>query len=414
MNVWVRLHRFDVWKSAAAGFCAAVLAFGCAASLAADWYVTPHLYLKQSYDTNILVTEKDKLDDFITNLRPEVEAVYRTERFRTSWNSYAELLKYIQESDLDTVIHDHQASVAYAINPRLNVRAQGFFRKDKTLETELLEEGLRANRQGRRRFGGDAGVSYAWSPVLSTSLSAGRSYIRYSGDPDDKSNMWTDSLDLVSRYVLTPKASAGLTLGYDRSRYDNLEGPVSSLVDRSIQNVLVLPTFQYRFREDLHGEVGLGYRKTWFEQKQDVKPPFDQIAPDSREKDTFDGFLALFMLQKDWQRGLLRLNLSRDQYSTLEGESVERNRFVLSGRYRVTARLTGAGSLDYVRTKGDRQGADADYLSVRPNFTFQVMPNMGLTGFLNYLLYDSDTTDTDRWITGLTLTFSWDRLWSGS
>jgi len=386
-----------------------VMVFSSTFSTAADWYITPRFELDENYDSNILLARDDKKDDFITYVRPKVEAVYRTERFLSALNSYAEYQKYINESDFDTLHHDHRLSLAYALLQRLKLRAGGSFRKDTTLDTELSEEGRRFRREDRYRFGGTAGLDYVFSPVFLCALDAGRNYTRYPDDPVGTADFWSDFATLVPQYILSPKTSIFVSLGYYKSKYDNLESDFSVLVDRSIETFNIMPYVTYRFTEDFNAKLGVGYRYTQSEGTLVSKIPF--IPDENRDSDS-SGFIGNLVFHKDWQQAMMELDLSRDQYSSLEGESLERDRVTLRGSYDWSERFRTHASLDVVRATGDSGGDDSRYIYVTPSMDFRWTREVTLRGFFNYTYYD-ETDSTDRYQAGLKLIVAWERLFSG-
>ncbi|MBI4775008.1 MAG: outer membrane beta-barrel protein [Deltaproteobacteria bacterium] len=385
------------------------MVFSSTFSMAADWYVTPRFELDERYDSNILVTKDDKKDDFITYVRPKVEAGYRTERFQSAFNTYAEYQKFIKEDELDTIHHDHRLSLGYALLQTLNLRASGFFRVDTTLDTELLEEGRLARREDRQRFGGTAGLDYVFSPVFLCAFDVGRDYTRYPDDPVDTADYWSDSVTLVPQYILNPKTSFFVSLGYYKTKYDNLESDFFVLVDRRIETFNIMPYVTYRFTEDFNAKVGAGYRYTQTEGKSVSKIPF---FPDENQDGDSSGFIANLVFHKDWQQSFMELDLSRDQYSSLEGDSLERDRASLRGSYTWSERFRTHASLDYVRATSDEGGDDSSYIYVTPSMDFRWTREVTLRGFFNYTYYD-ETDSTDRYEAGLKLIVAWERLFSG-
>ena len=379
-------------------------------STAADWYVTPRLELEERYDDNVLVVEDDKKEDFITYVRPKVEAVYRTERFRSSLNSYVEYQKYIKESDLDNFLHDHRLSLAYALLQTLNLRATGFFRVDTTLETELLEEGLLARREDRHLFGGTAGLDYFFSPVFLCAFDVGRNYTQYPDDPTDTADFWSDSVTLVPQYMLSPKTSIFVSLGYYKTKYDNLESDFSVLVDRKIETFNILPYVTYQFAVDFSVTAGVGYRYTQSKSKSLSKIP--SFIPDAEQDDDSSGFVANLALHKDWERAFMELDLSRDQYSSLDGTSLQRDRLTLRGRYDWSQRFGTNASIILSRADDDAGGDASKFLYVMPSMDFRWTREVTLRGYFTYSYYDQ-TDSTNRYEGGLKLIVAWERLFSG-
>ena len=107
---------------------------------------------------------------------------------------------------------------------------------------------------------------------------------------------------------------------------------------------------------------------------------------------------------------------SRDQYSTVDRRSVERDRLTLKGNYRFTARLASSVAATLRRNRTDEGHVDTDYFTVTPALSYNMTPSIVLTGSVHYSEYnyaeDSDT-DRERFRARLVLNFRWPRLISG-
>ncbi|MBW1746332.1 MAG: hypothetical protein JRJ25_08515 [Deltaproteobacteria bacterium] len=121
-----------------AAFVAVFLLF--APSWSADWEVSPYVTIIEEYDDNILFSSKgQKLDDFVTYVRPRVKAKCSTDRLRMSLNSGLGVEKYVDYDELDTIDHDHRITLSYALSHTLSLKTGGYFRED-TTETEIIEK----------------------------------------------------------------------------------------------------------------------------------------------------------------------------------------------------------------------------------------------------------------------------------
>ena len=137
---------------------------------ASDWEVSPSVQFIEEYNDNILFSRDEfELDDFVTYVQPRLEAIYSTERFHLTLNSGLEAETYIDNDDLNTIDHDHRIALSHALSPSFSLTAGGYFRQDTTLEQELIEEGLLARREDRRKFGGNIGFDHALSSRLGLS-----------------------------------------------------------------------------------------------------------------------------------------------------------------------------------------------------------------------------------------------------
>jgi len=263
------------------------------------------------------------------------------------------------------------------------------------LETELIEEGLLVDREDRRKFGGSFGFNYAFSTFLSCSADWTRRYTEYPNDPVDLNDQASDTLKLAPSYVLSPQTSLFLNLTCTNTEYDD-EG------DTFIANYNIRPSFRHDFGEVFYVSGGAGYRYTEHESK-------------NADEHT-DGFVFNLLFHRDWERVSMELLASRNQYSTADRRSVERNRLTLRGTYRLSDRLRSSLAATFRRNRVDNSTGNSDYYTVSPAFSYDLTPTITLRGFVDYTEYhDKDINDADRerFRARLFLNFTWPRFWSG-
>ena len=377
-----------------AAFAAVFLLF--APSWSADWEVSPCVEIIEEYNDNILFSSKgQELDDFVTYVRPRVKAKYSTDRLRMSLNSGLEREIYVDYDELNTTNHDHKLVLSYGLSRTLGLRAGGYFREDTTLETELIEEGLLVDREDRRKFGGSFGFNYAFSTFLSCSADWTRRYTEYPDDPVGLNDRASDTLKLVTSYVLSPQTSLFLNLTYTNTEYDD-EG------DTFIANYNIIPSFRHDFGEAFYVSGGAGYRYTEHESK-------------NADEHT-DGFVFNLLFHRDWERVSMELLASRTQYSTADRRSVERNRLTLRGTYRLSDRFRSSLVATFRRNRVDEGTGNSDYYTVSPAFSYDLTPTITLRGSVDYTEYDDkdiNDADRERFRARLFLNFTWPRLWRG-
>jgi hypothetical protein len=367
-----------------------------APSWGADWEISPRASIVEEYNDNILFSREDQeLDDLVTYVRPRVEGTYQTERFSVSLGSGIEAEKYIDHDELDTIDHDHRLALAYALSRTLSVRTGGYFREDTTLETELIEEGLLVDREDRRKFGGNLGFNYAFSDPLSLSAGWTRRYSEYPDDPQGFDDRQSDTFDLAPRYVLSRKTSLFLKMLYARTEYDG-EG------DRTIENYNIRPSFRHDFAEDFYVSGGAGYRYT---ERKTVSVDEDNQS-----------FVFDLSFHRDWKKVSMELLASKDQYSTVDRRSIERDRLTLKGSYRLSTRFRTSIAGTFRRNREDEGGDDTDYFTVSPALSYNLTPTIVLKGSVDYSDYDyEEDSDWNReqFRARLLLNLTWPRLLSG-
>jgi len=365
-------------------------------SWGSDWAISPRVSIVEEYNDNIRFSREGlELDDWVTYVRPRVEGTYQTERFRLSLDSGFGTETFIDHDEFDTIDHDHRVALSYALSRTCSLRTGGYFREDTTLETELVEEGLLVDREDRRKFGGNLGFNYAFSTRLWCSGGWTRRYTEYPDDPVDFDDRRSHTFDLAPKYVLSRKTSLFLKMVYTKTEYDS-EG------DPTIENLNIRPSFRHDFAEDFYISGGAGYRYT---ERKTVS-----VDEDS------EGFVFDLSFHRNWKKVSMELLASRDQYSTVDERSIERNRLTLKGTYRLSARFRTSVAGTFRRNRVDEGGDDTDYYTVSPAVSYDLTPTITLKGSVDYSEYDyEDYSDPDRerFMARLAINFTWPRLWSG-
>ena len=366
-----------------------------APSWGSDWAVSPRIEIWEEYNDNILFSwEENEIDDWITYVRPRVECKYNTEKFRLSLDSGLGIERYIDNDEYDTTDHNHYIALSSALSKNLGLKAGGYFLEDTTLESELAEEGLLVRREDRRKFGGNLGLIYVFS--TRTSLSGGwtRRYSEYPDDPVDYDDRRSDTLDLSPQYLLSPKTKLFLKMVYTKTDYD-------TQADDCISTYYIKPSFHYDFTEDSYVSGGAGYRYTEYE----------TVTSDENS----DGFVFDLSLHRNWKRASMELITSRDQYSSVDRQSVERDRLTLRGTYKLSRRLRTSVAATFRRNRVEG-GHDYDYYTISPYFGYDITPTVILRGHADYSEYgykDDIYPDRERFRARLSLNFNWPRLLSG-
>ena len=360
-----------------------------------DWAVSPRIEILEEYNDNILFSrEEDEIDDWITYVRPQVEGKYNAKRFRFSINSGLGIERYIDYDEFDTTDHNHKMALSLALSKNLGFKAGGYFMKDTTLESELSEEGLLVGREDRRKWGGNLGLTYIFSTRASISGGWTRRYSEYPDDPVEFDDRRSDTLSLSPQYLLSPKTKLFLNMIYTKTEYD-------TQADDCISTYNIKPSFRYDFAENSYVSGGAGYRYTEYET--------------TTSDENSDGFVFDLSLQKNWKRVFMELIVSRDQYSSVDRQSVERDRLTLRGTYRLSPRLKTSVAATFRRNRVEG-GYDYDYYTISPSVSYVVTPTIILKGYADYSEYgyeDDIYPERERFRASLTLNIRWPRLLSG-
>lgn len=293
------------------------------------WY--PRVSLQWKYDDNIRYSSRNKVRDWIYEVRPELTWQRRTER-GDDLRLTARLLgqKYDTESELDTLDQDYFLVASSQVRPNLRLSFNGGYRKDTTLDSELSEEGILLFREDRKVY--RLNPSVRWQ---ATERSAWLMDIPFHQENYEEQ----DDFDYTS---------TGIGLGYSRMLAD----------DRT--NIFVQSLFSYDDFEmgDTHTyEMMCGVDRAFSERlvlRASGGVHFSRIKEGTKTS-TETGFSASIEAHGELERGHWRASYLRDVYPGGIGRTVLRDRVTFYGAYQISRRLrlTGQTSFTDVRSQGD-------------------------------------------------------------
>jgi hypothetical protein len=179
----------------------------------------PSLELSGEYDDNILLTKDDKIDDFIWHITPGVVIELPARKYAIRLGYQADILRYTDNTDLDTVHHNALADARVNFNFGLGLRLtdrflitddfSGFPVPELTERVERWENTLDvgADYTVRERFTFD--VNYRWFMV------------DYKDDPEfDQFDRDDHTIGGTVFYRVFPKTSVLGEVQYNIVRYD--------------------------------------------------------------------------------------------------------------------------------------------------------------------------------------------------
>ncbi|MCU0588412.1 MAG: hypothetical protein MUF52_09670 [Syntrophobacteraceae bacterium] len=379
----------------------------------AEWYLTPSITLSEEYNSNVLFSRSNKLDDFITRVSPALEGRRDTETSRMGLEMVLNGEKYVLNPELDSIDGSARASWAHSWTPRLETTLNTLVARDQTLDTELEETGVFAARRERNRLGADGAVGWA----LTERWSLGASFLaRHDHYPDGGALDLTALTGGISpSWRITERDTGGLVLSLSRADYEN------STLDRTASAGL---SWERKLSEANRLSVQAGYRYTFLD--QDVLAPILFQGPDGSpgirverrsESLTDQGLTFGVRLEKDWgPRTATSLSAGRDHASTADATSVDRTYVRATTRFRLTERTSLRADLGYdLSTELGGIERDTHYIRGAPSLSYQVTPHLSVTlGAAYEHAYEDRPVDSfsrNRLRTWISLSSSWPRLW---
>lgn len=383
-------------------------------SLAAHWFISPSLELTEEYNSNVLFSDTDRLDDFITRVRPRLQGNRETEVSRMVFDTVINGEKYAINPDFDTIEGNASGSWTQLWSERFQTRLGGLFAHDETLETELERAGLIENRVTRIRAGANLGVSYALSERWSLGSSVGLQKNQYpDGGNPDLTQLYAS---LSPAWQWNERNTLGATLGYAYASYD------AGIIDRTMSATL---NWERRLAETRVFRLEGGYRYTAL--GREVFTFFPILKPDGtvrfrRVKDvehiTDSGFIFSVGVDQLWSERLkTTLAAGREHYNAADGSSADRNYMRTVTTFQLAEKTTLSGELGYdLSTFAGSGGKDEHLLRAAPVLAHRLTEHTSLRlgASYDYSVEDQqpDAINRNRVRVWAGITMDWPRLWS--
>ncbi|MGD9505822.1 MAG: hypothetical protein AB7W37_12980 [Syntrophobacteraceae bacterium] len=383
---------------------------------AADWSFSSSVNATESYDSNVRFRSYNEEDDFVTSIQPKASLKGQTDQ--TLFQLDADLTgeKYINNTDLDGIYTNDEINLNHKWSEALETDVNTFFIRDSTLEDELQESGVQSVKADRNRYG--FGLTQIWAPWETFSVSLGGDAAKTVYPDGERSDLTYWELSLGPKWSLNERDLIGANIYYQNQDYSD---------DTSIRNAGGLLYWQRQFDETTAFSLGAGYRLTWNEYTTGgwgivwTNAGYRLKYMEEEEDETDDGFLFLATLNKRWTEAFnTSLSLKRDQYSSTDARSYERNQAVAHLHYKMSD-ITALDcdlnySLNTVSGTESEDAEDVNYLCVTPAVTRRLAEDLYIQVAGSYTHqtddYDSgDDATTERYKTWIMFTYSWPRLW---
>jgi hypothetical protein len=354
------------------------------AALAADMSITPSIKLQETYDDNVTFARTDEQDDFVTSINPEVTLSYATELVHLETEAAVDVLRYQDDSDLDTENYHLKLDGAYRMTDRYTLSGEFAFLKDTTLDSELEETGLVNRREDRERYTAGGGLSYQ----LSERSNVGMEYTHTETEYDAPGQVDYDSDSVVLSYNRTFNDQRDV---FTIQPYVTYRDSDTSKAD----NYGLSFGLAHGFSQTLHLTAFLGARYTRTEQ---VVPWW--VSEDEKADENNWGGVADVRLTKTGEILSGTIGYSRDIYFDAQGEPIETDRIHLTADREITRRLRVgfSGSLYFTESEGEFQFEDSRHFELNPSLNYRLTERHWLRMAYSYAHhYDKTAPDNEKY-----------------
>jgi len=336
--------------------------------------VNPSLSLNGGYNDNILFNSTEPVDDFYTSVKPEIDLGFSSELYEVKLKSQAELLRYLEENDLDEERYRHELAGNHRLCPRWNLSGALLYIQDTTLQSELEESGRVLNLEDRKLYQGNSTVTYSLDEISEIEVEYLYQSIEYESN---------DRIDRISHSVRLP---------YNRWFNDHLDRlmlrpsytKTETEDNRDIDFYNFSVGWTHIFSETLimTNYVGYGYA----------------IATENGDRESTQGGNADFSITQTDETLSFRIGLRSDIRLDTEGELEEVDRLYCRIRKKITERLSAIfdGRLYINRLPEAYDSIDSVLYDIKPELSYEITENHYLNAFYRYSYEEDQTVSENR------------------
>ena len=366
-------------------------------AVARDVTVVPSITLRGEYDDNVYFTRTDEISDYLAIISPGLKLDYATEVFNIRGSGLVDVLRYVDETDINTENQRYTINSGYRFMERWGLSGNFSYIKDTTLDSELEETGIVYMREDRERFNADAGLSYQVSELSDMGVTYAYSKTNY-----DELRLEDYDVNSIS-LSYNRQFNEGIDVFTIQPRYSRLSSDTRDDDGyRLTFGWTHLPSETYRLK------IFLGARYT----EQDYK--------DDRDKTSNWGGVADISLLKKAEVYSVLMGFNSDLYNEPStGELSQVYRIYCNLTRRITERLMAGVNARLSLTQPDDKDAFRDkdiwYFTVTPSLTYRLTENHSLQLSYSYQQeYNKNVEDdrrNDRNRVWLSLNFNFPKKW---
>ncbi len=376
---------------------------------AAEISLMPSIDIRGEYDDNVTYSRFFKTSDYLARISPAFELDYTTELLDLQSKVAFDILRYKDETHLDTENQRYELSGEYRLMERISVSGNGSYVKDTTLESEIEDTGLADNpRQDRERYTGGMGFSYMLSEVWDVGVNYSHTKTEYEWERNTDYDVDSISFSFNHRF------NNQLDIFTIQPYYYFYESDISEVNNYGLSLGWVHP-----FSETLALTAFLGARYT--------KTEYDYIytqyilgipipIPVDEEESGWNG-VADINLKKTGETYSATIGYNQDLSYSSYGEPIERYKVYCNADRKITERLfvKFSGNIYFTKSDGDLNDRDNRYYSVSPSLNYKITETHSLQLAYRYEKSEqkelANNRDRDRNRVWLALKFRFPRKW---
>ncbi len=367
--------------------------FFCHGAFGAELKLINRLKNQLKYDTNIIFTRKDQVEDWVYEVIPTLGVERRSETSDVKLKAKFRGQLFFKEDDLNTLDQDYSLDLTHSLTERFNFGLRAYYIEDTTTDRELLETGTLLTRNDRTHYSVAPSIQWAYSERDSLSLAVPLIWTNY--------DSWRYS-DYSSTYVTityTHMLSDMKTSLLLRPQFADLEFDNSDT-----QMFTITAGLQRQESERLEWGVltGVNYSESTYEAYR--ARPINEFVYyiEKYHKNSYNlEWVVTANVRWEFNNGDVNGRFSRIVSESGYGQAVTRSRFISGINYHLTERLRLYLNGQYSRVEDQGSGRRVDYAlyEIRPGLTYLVTKNVRIGVYYRYSYEDdkriSDNFDRD-------------------
>jgi hypothetical protein len=352
------------------------------AAKAAEFRLVPSLGLQEEFNDNILYSDVERVEDFITTISPGLELVNRTEKLDLNLLARLNVLRYVDTTELNNIDQNYSGRLRYSPDPKWTLSGEAGYLEDSRADRDLQITGLVIGPVIRKRQNYQGGLEHIFSEKTKASLFY--TYERENYDNPKFADLKTHNASLGFIHDLSQHLSnvAGrMNFGYYRYEYD-------------------LGTLDYWY-----ATIGINWAlsETWtLLLDAGGSYTFSESGPAGNEqKDEGSGWVGMGSLSYKGEKTTGDLTFSHRKapaYGTVGVTDRTSLTFGINRRftYEVSGGLTGG----YFINKADKGkfstvAFDEETLFIYPRVRYEFTPDIALEGSYNFTFTKYNNADTE-------------------
>ena len=364
---------------------------------AAETKLLTSVGLKQEYNSNILFSRSDEIDDFISYVIPKLNLTYATEILSLTaladWSGWL----YWDNSDLNRINQRYGLEADYRLTERWSLSGNGRYVFDSTQDSQFDETGsVQVGLSDRQRLNLGAGLDYA----VSERTNIGAEYEFQRTDFERSSSVDTIVNTVRAYYQRRLKNQKDIISIFPEFVYGTSD-------DWDAYNSTLNVRWDHPFSETLDTSITIGLRNTHVN--------YD----DDRDDTTNWGGVADMWLRKRGELTTGRVGFNNNLRTRENGDLINVSRLYADVDHRLSRRFGVGlkGNIYYSNLIEDSPESDDDrwYFDVSPSAFYRVTEDHILRLLYSYgkeTLLDVDDDDTrERHRIWLQLTLNFPKTW---